>query len=135
MSLQYPILEKTLRGMGKRALIAGDTYDLAVTLKRNGAVYDLSGATVQFTVKSDFKSPDSAALLLLDSDSSSEIEITDAPNGAFTLKFRHSATPQKSTTPLSGRYWYDLQVKDSSSNLYTWARGPIEFLPGVTQAT
>jgi hypothetical protein len=133
MSVRHDITEKTLSQGSYRVLHAGDDYDYQFTVKRVGVAINLTGAKIWFTIKARDTEDDNNAKLQLTSDTVAEIEVTDAPNGVFLVKFR--AEGAKSTANLAGEWIYDMQVKTSDPEIITLARGIIEFLPNLTRST
>lgn len=133
MSARHDITAENLRLLGFRELHAGDDYDHQFTAQRDGTALDLTAAKLWFTVKDDQMDLDSQSKLQLISDDTDQIEITDAVNGAFTVKFR--GTGAKSTADLEGEWLYDIQVLLAAGTIITLSRGAIEFLPDITRAT
>lgn len=135
MSVNYDIVSERLRANSYRPLHAGDDYDHKFTATRGGVALDLTGAKIWLTIKENSVELDSEAKLQLTSDSSDEIEITNAVNGEFTVKFR--GTGSKSTEDLEGEWLYDLQVKlgAPAETLITLVYGKIEFLINLTRST
>ena len=137
MSVVYDITADGLRGAGYRPLHAGDSYNHRFVITRGGSALDLTSALLWFTVKDDPIVPDSEAKLQLkesDSDTSSHIEITDAANGKFAVRFK--GTGSKTTEDLEGEWDYDCQVKLATDDeVITMFSGKIEFLPNITRST
>ena len=134
MSVKLDITEDRLSQDSYRVLHAGDDYNMSFTVERAGSALDLTGsAVVYFTVKEDAIKSDANAKLQLSSADSAQIEITDAANGQFTVKF--VGTGAKSTENMAGLWPYDIQAKLDSGTIITVARGLIEFLEQITRAT
>lgn len=134
MSQQYDITAENLRSQDFRPLHAGDDYDFQWTITWPG-LEDLTGAKVWFTVKESSVEDDAEAKLQLTSDSSDEIEITDAAASELTVKFRGDAAQEiKRTRDLEGEWQYDMQVLLSSGKVVTVVRGVIEFLSNLTRS-
>ncbi len=135
MSVNYDITAEQLKASSYRPLHAGDDYDHKFTVTRGGTPLDLTGSKIWLTVKENSVEPDDEAKLQLSSDDTTEIEITDANAGQFTIKFRGTGT--KNTQDLEGEWLYDMQVKLSApaSTIITLAYGRIEFLVNLTRAT
>ena len=130
MSATYEITAENLRALSYRELFAGDDYPHQFKVQRGGVALSLAGAKVWFTVKEASLKADANAKLQLTSASSTQIEITDAVNGIFVVKFTGAATAD-----LEGTWLYDIQIKLASGTIITAARGVIEFLPNLTRAT
>jgi len=138
VSTDYDITADALAAGNFRPLHAGDDYDYRFSLTRSGAPLPLTGVGVKvwFTIKEASLKSDADAKLQLSSGASTEIEITDATNGVFVVKFRCGGS--KGTDDLEGTWRYDLQVKafvNGALKVMTVAKGMIEFLPNLTRAT
>jgi len=136
MSQEYNITADNLRAQNFRPIHAGDDYDHQFAVERPpGTALDLTGAKIWLTVKADPVETDVQAKLQLDSSDNTQIEITDATAGNFTVKFRGSGL--KSTEDLEGLWRYDIQVKlgAPSNTVITVAFGLIEFLENITRST
>jgi hypothetical protein len=137
VSIDYDITAEALSGLNYRRLHAGDDYDFRFNLIRNSVAFPLTGVGVKvwLTIKEASLKADADAKLQLTSAVSGEVEITDATNGRFVVKFR--AGGSKGTDDLEGTWRYDLQVKayvDGVLKVVTVAEGLIEFLPNLTRA-
>lgn len=138
MSNKVDIVEERFFASNSRPIHAGDTYDMAFTLKVDGTLVDLTNAGAWFTVKESSLEEDSEAKLFLiggtaTDGSSDEIEFTDPTNGVLVVKLRGSGGSQKDTSDLYGQWNYDLQVKLSDGTIITAAYGIIDFLPNFTR--
>lgn len=135
MSTDIDITAEALAAQNYRLLHAGDDYDYKFSLVRNALPISLVGVGVKiwFTVKEASLKSDADAKLQLTSASSTQIEITDAAIGKFTVKFRAGVTDD-----LEGVWRYDLQVKAfvaGTLKVMTVAKGLVEFLPNLTRST
>lgn len=135
MSVKYDMTADALIAAGYRPIHAGDDYDHRFNLVRNSLPLSLAGVGVKvwLTVKEASIKSDAEAKLQLSSAASTQIEITDAANGRFVVKFRAG-----STDDLEGTWEYDIQVKafiDGVLKVMTVAYGAIEFLRNITRAT
>jgi len=103
----------------------GDSGRLDVTVTQSdGTVYDLTGATLFLTVKNALTDADSAAVIR------KEVTSHDAPEAGeshFDLLTTDNAT--------SGTRYYDVQLKDSSSKIYTLFGGLWNVTQDVTTRT
>ncbi len=137
MSVVYDITAENLRGAGFRPIHAGDSYNHRFVITRASAAIDLTNALLWFTVKDDPIVPDSEAKLQLrenDPSTSSRIEVTDAVNGKFAVRFKGEGA--KNTEDLEGEWDYDCQAKlDTDDEVITLFSGKIEFLPNITRST
>jgi hypothetical protein len=127
MSSLYDITPTALEFAGYRPLHAGDDYDHDFIAQAT-AGSPLSLTKVWLTIKHSTKDLDVDAKLQVDSDTPAQLEITDGPNGEFTVHFLAADTED-----LEGPWFYDIQVL-STGELKTVARGTIEFLPNITRA-
>lgn len=133
MSVLHDITAEALSGAGFRPLHAGDDYEYTFTVTQDGLPVNLTGAKLWLTVKTDPAASDEDAKLQLTSASINEIEIVNATQGRFVVKFASGGS--KPTGNLAGTWLYDLQVKLAGpSRIVTLARGAIEFLENITRA-
>jgi hypothetical protein len=129
MSAQYDITAEYLIRSSFRPIHAGDDYDHSFMVERPpGTPLELTGAKIWFTVKQEVSQSDEEALLQYTTDDNSQIEIIDAPGGAFVIHLKSDDTGE-----MAGSWIYDIQVKLGTGKVITIARGVIEFLPQVTQ--
>lgn len=130
MSVRHDLTAESLEESSFRPIHAGDDYDYKFIWTYNSLPLDLTAAKLWLTVKERTSQPDSEARLQLISTDTSQIEITDAAGGEFTVKFRGSTTGD-----LEGLFIYDIQVKMGGGSVITLAHGKIEFLENITRAT
>ena len=130
MSVRYDITADALETNGYRPLHAGDDYTHEFTAQVDGSALDLSGATIWLTIKDDTTDPDTEAKLAYSTAEDTEVKITDATAGKFSVYLK-----QADTAKLEGSWQYDIKVKLSGGSFRRLARGTIEFLPNITQAT
>ena len=131
MSTLYDITSEQLEYLGARQLHAGDDYPHPFSAERpEDTALDLTGALIWLTIKHKSTDVDSDAVLQYSSTEVSEIEVTDALNGLFTVHFSGSDKED-----LEGTWFYDIKVKLASGELVRLARGVIEFLPNITRAS
>jgi len=130
MSVKYDITADYLIRGNFRPIHAGDDYDHCFTVERAGLPLDFTSAKIWFTIKEDINDTDAEAMLQYDSDSVSEIEITDALNGKFTIHLNAA-----DTADFEGTWNYDIKVKLSTDKILRIARGVVQFLPNLTRAT
>jgi hypothetical protein len=128
MSAKYDITAENLEKAGYRAIHAGDDYDHAFTVTRAGSALDLNGAILWFTIKEDSALADDEAKLQLQTPT--QIEVTDAAQGKFTVRFDQDATKN-----LEGEWPYDIKCKLQSGSIIRLSRGVIQFLANLTRAT
>jgi hypothetical protein len=84
----------------------GDTIDLSFSVKKNNVVYDMSGMTINMTVRTK-------VIRTLSSDGTSPaISISTSTLHLVSLGFTES-----------GKYQYDIQVEDLSDEILTIVRG------------
>jgi hypothetical protein len=129
LSVLYDITSDFLTRSNFRSIHAGDDYDHKFTAVFAG-VEDLTGAKIWFTIKAEPTDSDAEAKLAYTSDTIAQIEIVDPPNSKFVIHLKGS-----DTALLAGVLSYDIQAKLSSGKIVTLARGVIEFLNNLTQAT
>jgi len=91
----------------------GENQTLQLTVVDSaGAVYDLTGATVTFTVK--IKATESANLIQKDSNTITEVDITN-PTGGIAQIF---LLPVDTATTDPAEYVYDVWVEDSTGDQF-----------------
>ena len=129
MSQLYDITPEALIRAGYRPIHAGDDYSHKFIAKENASAIDLTSAKIWFTIKERSADTDAEAKLQYAS-SGSEVELTDPTNGKFTVHLKGSGTAD-----LEGTWLYDIKAKLSSGKLVRLARGVIEFLPNITEAS
>lgn len=100
------------------------TFTLTFT-DENGTAIDITGYTVFFTVKSAKSDLDAAAKIAKTWSAHS-----DPTNGITTF-----ALEPADTTSLSGMYYFDIQMKDVSSKIYTPMIGYFNVVEDVTLRT
>lgn len=110
-------------------IIRGDTYVRGFTVQQDGSAFNLTSCTLKLTAKYNYEDSDASAVFQLSSPSSG-ITIVTAASG--TAKFTISPS-NTSLLPLRKvDLVYDIQLKDSSNNIYTIAYGKITVVPNVT---
>jgi hypothetical protein len=110
----------------------GDTVKLNVAVTAGGAVFNLTGCTVWFTVKNQYSDPDNQSVFQK-STTNGGITITDAPNGLCQVTIANADTSGEPDTKVM--LLWDCQVKDASGNIYTVNSGNLIILPDVTKTT
>lgn len=103
------------------SLIRGDDATITVTF----ADTDLTGATVYFTVKSSLDDADADAVISKDITSHS-----DPTNGETQI-----ALSSSDTADLAGKYYWDLQLKDSGGVITSTRYGVMNVDKDVTIRT
>lgn len=110
-------------------LIRGDTYPFEITVKKsNGDAINLYGASFRMTAKFSKKDTDLNAAFTLTSPG--DISVTQASSGKLTVYIPPSAT--SSLPPVETLLYYDIQMQDSSSAVYTICMGKIKVIPDVS---
>ena len=108
-------------------MIRGDTKKIKVTTKDSeGNAFDLTGATVWFTVKESDRDPDGAAFFR--KTNGSGITITDASGGKFDIDIDPADTRGERTDA----YVCDIQIKTSDDKVRTPAKGTLTITRDVT---
>lgn len=130
MSVKYDPTSDYLIRNNYRVIHAGDDYTHTFTVTRAGLSLDLSSAKLWFTVKQDTYDADAEAKLQYSTDDASEMQITSATEGKFSLYLK-----AEDTSGMAGSWNYDIKCKLGSGDLIRLARGIIEFLPNITQAS
>lgn len=130
MSVKYDPTSDYLIRNNYRVIHAGDDYTLTFTVTRSGSALDLTSAKLWFTVKQDTDDTDAEAKLQYSTDDATEMQITSPTEGKFSLYLK-----DEDTTALAGSWNYDIKCKLGSGDVIRLARGTIEFLPNITQAS
>jgi hypothetical protein len=113
--------------MEYRKIYRGDDYTLSVEVKdADGNAYDLTGCTLFHTVKENESDSDDDAVIKSDVTTH-----TDPTNGESEID-----VPDTDTDDLTpGDYYYDVQLKDASGNIYTLEKGVMTVEYDVTVRT
>lgn len=120
----------------KIQIFAGNKATLRFTV-RNGdlpevggqhPVFDLTGFTVRWALSRGNNSKYSTEADILKSSAlATEIEITDAPNGALDVKLVGA-----DTVDIFGDFYQELELVDGASETLVVARGEVEILQNVS---
>jgi hypothetical protein len=130
MSVKYEPTADFLTRSNYRVIHAGDDYTHTFTVTRSGAALDLTSAKLWFTLKQDVDDTDAEAKMQYSTDDVTEMQITDDTAGKFSLYLKDT-----DTASLAGTWDYDIKCKLGSGDIIRLARGIIEFLPNITQAS
>lgn len=106
----------------------GDTSSFSLAVTQSGAVYNLTGASIRFTAKWNYTDADGSAVFTRTIGSG--ITIVSAPNGTATITFSAANTSSLPAYPVS--LYYDVQVTDGSSNIFTVVDGILNVNPDVS---
>jgi len=96
------------------------TYELIFT-QSTGNYQDITGWTIYFTVKENFKDTDSLAKIRKDITSHS-----DASNGKTLIEL------STVDTDLTGNYYYDIRFKTADNEVGEICSGRIKFISAIT---
>lgn len=103
----------------------GDTFSDTVSFNNSdGTDVDITGWTLYATVKQRFSDPDEDAVLSQDVTAHD-----DAANGVTSFSF-----PPSDTEDLSGAYHFELKYEDTSGEVNTILRRPLEFNNSVRKS-
>jgi hypothetical protein len=108
-------------------VIRGDTHTINLTFSESGTAVDITGYTVFFTVNaSNSPTTDSAAVI--------EKSVTShiAPTLGQT-RITLDASDTDAITP--GTYYYDIQLKDGSSNITSLPKDKFIIVSDITRRT
>jgi len=131
MSQEYNITAAALERNNFRPIHAGDDYTHTFTVERPADTpLDLTGAKLWFTIKRDNTDADSEALLAYSTAEATEMAIVTPASGIFKVTFKHD-----DTADLAGTWNYDIKALLATPERVRLARGIIEFLPNITQAS
>lgn len=116
------------------SIVRGDSETIDGQIQRQNAPFDIAGAKLWFTVKSQYDANDDPANILFQktSDPGEGIVIEDAGNGDITIQIDPSDTSgveipstvkEQYASDYIAEYYYDIQVKTADDGIYTAARG------------
>ena len=115
--------------MAKRYKVyRGDTFNLTLPVTLNGAVYDITGCTLFFTIKSKITDVDPG---LTQKKTGAGITHTVPASGIAVLVVPAAETE---AWPLNKALPYDVQLKTSSAEIFTLETGFITVLPELTRS-
>ena len=119
--------------MANITVYRGDTIDLDLTITTGSpsTSADLAGATLYFTLKEQVSMTDAQATVRKESPEASGITITDAAGGLATVNIGTGDSYYFKTGP----YYYGVQLKDATSNVFTIVTGLFNVLADVTRRT
>lgn len=116
----------------KEEIVRGDGRDYAIVVKdENKAIVDITGAKIWYTVKSSYDDLDANAEFQLDTDTVTEIEITDAVAGEAIIYIKNIHT----VNLLIRSYFFDVQIKEVGRELRTLTIGTLSIKADVTLST
>lgn len=108
----------------------GNVVPLYITLSTDLSTYDLTSATVWFTVKRFITDDDAAAIF--QKKTTATISIADATSGMIKIPLTNDDT-KNLVNAWYATYIWDLQVKDKNNNIITTTYGSLGVYPAVTQ--
>jgi hypothetical protein len=113
--------------MSKIEIIRGDDVAINATFKDDaGVAINITGYTVFFTVKDNYTSTDDTGALI-----SKTITSHSAPTlGQTTINITNT-----DSNLAEGDYFYDFQLKDTSSKIASTQRGSLSIILDVTRRT
>lgn len=109
--------------------VRGDTNKYDVTVTRDGAALDLTGATLKFTVKRSLDDADADAVF--QKAIGTGIVVDDVAGGLATLTVAPADT---SALPAPRSFHYDLQLTESDGRVTTVAIGSLRLSADVERA-
>lgn len=122
----------------KLTMHRGDTLEIRLALFDADGVtpFSLVGAKVWSTLKRALSDTDVLAVSRVDSagvsvPSGGSVTVTDAANGRVTIRHASAATDAFETGYLD--LYYDVQVRDSLSRVFTVDHGTVSVVPDVTR--
>ena len=120
-------------------LITGDDWKFTMTVTQpNGALLDITGASVWLTFKSSLALEDNAAEFQVKNLDVQAVGDNDPTNGiaVLTAAWDSIATgPPDSTLVSPGKYFYDFQFKSVAGEITTIESGNVNVVNQVTKAT
>lgn len=107
------------------------TFQFQIAVTQNGTTFNLTGAAIRMTAKYNYTDADGAAVFQLHVGSG--ITVTSPTGGLATVTIAPSNTSSLPQNPLT--LYYDIQVTDASSNVWTVVDGTLYVTPNVTITT
>ena len=117
--------------MANITVFRGDTIelDLTITTGSNSGAANLSGADIYFTIKKSPSDPDSKAVVKKETPAASGITVTNTGQGLATVNIPTGDSYYFQTGP----YYYGIQLKDVSNNVFTIVTGLFNVKADVTR--
>jgi hypothetical protein len=106
-------------------MVKGDTKTINLTVSYDSGSFDLTGATVYLTVKERYPDTDEEAIL------QKIVTYHTNPTEGETII---TIVPADTSAIEAKDYLYDIQVTDSSSNVFTVLRGDFCIIDEVTKS-
>lgn len=95
----------------------GTTYSMTLTYTEDGAVTDITGATIRFTVKTtEFDADDTDVSALIKKTITS---LTNPTAGIATI----TINPSDSQDIVPGKYFYDIKIEKADNTIYKLVEG------------
>ena len=109
--------------------VRGDDNVYNLSVVRNNAAVNISGAKLWFTAKHDQDDPDTLAVIKLNStDNPGQISLVDQVHGLASITLKPADTVLLEETAL----WYDVQMKESTGRVTTIVSGILKITKDVT---
>lgn len=109
----------------------GDTLSFTLTVTQSGAAYNLTGASIRMTAKWAYGDADNAAVFTRTIGSG--ITVASPATGIATVALTAANTSSLPANPV--QLVYDIQVTDSSGNIFTVVDGLLTVTPDVSITT
>lgn len=109
----------------------GDTVSLTVTVTQNGSPFNLTGCAMRMTAKWNYTDADGSAVFTRTVGSG--IVLTTPLSGIATVTIAPANT--SSLPAYTNNLFYDIQVTDTGSNVYTVQNGILTVDPDVSITT
>lgn len=113
------------------SMTRGDTFAFNLAVTSAGAPFNLTGCSIRVTAKWDYANLDAAAVFTRTIGSG--VTVTNAAGGLATVVIAPSNTSTLPANPVN--LYYDIQVTDGSSNVYTVNSGILTVSPDVSITT
>ena len=108
----------------------GNIQPLYITLNMNLTNYNLTGATVWFTVKRFISDADSSAIMV-QKKSPASLSIVDPVSGMIKINITSSDSANFNNNWYNSYMW-DIQVLDNLGDIITTTYGSLGVYPGIT---
>lgn len=113
------------------SMTRGDTFSFTLTVTQSGAVYNLTGCSIRMTAKYDPADVDASKVFVRTIGSG--ITVASPATGIAVVALAAASTSSLPAVPVP--LFYDIQVTDGSSNIFTVVSGTLTVLPDISITT
>lgn len=113
------------------SMTRGDTLQFTLTVTQSGAAYNLTGCSIRMTAKYDPTDLDASKVFVRTVGSG--ITVASPTTGIAAVALTAANTSSLPAAPVN--LYYDIQVTDGSSNIFTVVSGTLQVLPDISITT